>query len=146
MPTPLFFSDEVSCVGWDGWPLRRGGGEDGEPGRVEKEEINGMEDNRRYYEKHKPSPLSEVDLADTRKPISQATDRPRDDKVEYLLVRETLDDALRRAEELWWASKVRGGDPDSPQAKALTGMLGRKNKEPEFVRIIFWPSFLCPQY
>uniref|UniRef100_A0A803LA54 Uncharacterized protein n=2 Tax=Chenopodium quinoa TaxID=63459 RepID=A0A803LA54_CHEQI len=34
------------------------------------------EDNKNYFKDHKASPLSEVDFADTRKPVTQASDSP----------------------------------------------------------------------
>ncbi|XP_020693859.1 uncharacterized protein LOC110107806 [Dendrobium catenatum] len=124
-------SDELYCLGWDGRPLRSslGKGDTEWRWREEEEENRETEDYRKYYEKNKPSPLSMVELVDTRKPITRAMDHVDDEKKVFLLVRETVDDALRRAEEMWWAAKVRG-DPDSPQARALARMLReRYNRE-----------------
>ncbi|CAL9047222.1 unnamed protein product [Musa banksii] len=55
-PEPVVFAD-VSCVGRDGTPLHR---------EQQKEEED--------YKHHKPSPLAEIEFADTRKPITRATD------------------------------------------------------------------------
>ncbi|KAI0500252.1 hypothetical protein KFK09_018462 [Dendrobium nobile] len=116
-------SEELYCLGWDGRPLRSSLGKGETEWRwPEEEEENRETEYRKYYEKHKPSPLSMVELVDTRKPITRAMDHVDDEKKMFLLVRETVDDALRRAEEMWWAAKVRG-DPDSPQARALARML-----------------------
>ncbi|CAL9171648.1 unnamed protein product [Musa hybrid cultivar] len=60
-PDPVVFAD-VSCVGPDGTPLHR---------EQQKEE---EEDYKEYYKYHKPSPLAEIEFADTRKPITRATD------------------------------------------------------------------------
>lgn len=115
-------SYDFPCLGWDGRPLRGSVGEC-ETGRqwLEEEENLETEDYRKYYENHKPSPLSKMEFVDTRKPIIRATDRAGDEN-EFMLLRETVDDALRRAEEMYWEAKVRG-DPDSPQARALARML-----------------------
>ncbi|CAL9111246.1 unnamed protein product, partial [Musa textilis] len=62
-PEPAALAD-VSCVGPDDTPLHR------EQQKEEEEE----EDYKEYYEHHKPSPLAEIEFADTRKPITRATD------------------------------------------------------------------------
>ncbi|KAF8392627.1 hypothetical protein HHK36_022975 [Tetracentron sinense] len=57
--------EDVSCVGLDGTPLLEEG-DRGEEGEEEEE--------RAYYKEHKPSPLSMIEVVDTRKPITRATD------------------------------------------------------------------------
>lgn len=58
----------VICVGWDGRPLAGAGDEEGQP------EKRPEDDYKEYFEHHKPSPLSELELADTRSPLRRATD------------------------------------------------------------------------
>ncbi|KNA09610.1 hypothetical protein SOVF_152100 [Spinacia oleracea] len=81
------------------------------------------EDNKEYFKHHKASPLSEIEFADTRKPVTQATDSPtsyygKDSdlilwKPEQL---DTAEDSLLRAVEIWQWNKMRG-DPDSPHGR-----------------------------
>lgn len=88
------------------------------------------DDNKEYFKHHKASPLSELEFADTRKPITQATDSPTtyyggDPGVlvwrpEQL---ETAEDTLLRAVEIWNWNKMRG-DPDSPHGRVLRELRG----------------------
>ena len=48
--------------------------EEATPGGEEFAARKVREEGREYYRTHKPSPLAEVELADTRKPITRATD------------------------------------------------------------------------
>lgn len=88
------------------------------------------DDNKEYFKHHKASPLSELEFADTRKPITQATDSPTTYyggdpgvlvwKPEQL---ETAEDTLLRAVEIWNWNKMRG-DPDSPHGRVLRELRG----------------------
>ncbi|XP_057964314.1 uncharacterized protein LOC131155296 [Malania oleifera] len=117
--------EEVNCVGLDGTPV---GGErrEVEDGRADEEQMV------EYYRQHKASPLSEIEVVDTRKPITQATDGTAGDyegrgeervvgwRPEQL---DTAEEALRRAMEIWRENAMRG-DPDSPHGRVLRGLHG----------------------
>ncbi|KAI3939833.1 hypothetical protein MKW98_029609 [Papaver atlanticum] len=104
--------DEVSCVGMDGspWP----------------DDEDSVEDNKEYYKHHNPSPLSKVEVSDSRKPVTQATDGgasesmyTREADVSFSEEqRDTAEEALLRASRIWKESAMRD-DPDSPQAIEL---------------------------
>ncbi|KAA8543052.1 hypothetical protein F0562_021453 [Nyssa sinensis] len=111
--------DDVSCAGLDGSPWSE---------RESAEE----EDYKSYYKVHKASPLSEIEIVDTRKPITRATDGTADSHVEggseeVILWRaeqlDTAEEALRRAMEIWKQSAMRG-DPDSPHGRILRALRG----------------------
>ncbi|KAH0638109.1 hypothetical protein KY289_038024 [Solanum tuberosum] len=116
---------DVSCAGLDGspWP-------DESKSRGEK-----FEDDKEYFSHHKPSPLAEMEMADTRKPITQATDAPADDGIALypapwggMMVwrpeqLDTAEEALLRAVEIWKMNAMRG-DPDSPQGRILRKLRG----------------------
>ncbi|XP_052191476.1 uncharacterized protein LOC127800730 [Diospyros lotus] len=119
-------AEEVSCAGLDGtpWP------DDGETGLSREQE----EDNKEYFSHHKASPLSEIEVADTRKPITKATDGTADSNMGYfggggdvVLWREeqldSAEDSLRRAVEIWRQAAMRG-DPDSPHGRVLRELRG----------------------
>ena len=117
-------STDAICAGVDGTPLPNN--EEGEQRRREVEE----EDYRAYYSHHKASPLSEIEVVDTRKPITRATDGTygdhEGDKVVIGWFPEQLDtaeEALQRANEIWKQSAMRG-DPDSPQSRVLRALRG----------------------
>lgn len=118
--------DDVSCVGWDGAPLR--GSDKGFEKRFEETEEKEEEeedDYKEYYAKHKPSPLAEMEVADTRKPITRATDGSAQDVLSdggTYVVDDTVDAALARAERIFRENAVRG-DPDMPHSRALRRML-----------------------
>ncbi|XP_049407419.1 uncharacterized protein LOC125870919 [Solanum stenotomum] len=116
---------DVSCAGLDGspWP-------DESKSRGDK-----FEDDKEYFSHHKPSPLAEMEMADTRKPITQATDVPADDGIALypapwggMMVwrpeqLDTAEEALLRAVEIWKMNAMRG-DPDSPQGRILRKLRG----------------------
>lgn len=115
--------EEVSCVGWDGAPV-----DDGRWGEVQAEE-----DDRDYYKERRPSPLSEIEFADTRVPIRRATDNEvvadeygggSDIRVWREEQLDTAEDALLRAEAMFMAARERG-DPDSPQSRVLARLKGQ---------------------
>lgn len=112
--------EDATCVGVDGSPLASGGDSAGGfRAQVEEEE----EEYAAYYKEHKPSPLWEIEFVDTRKPISQAWDGgASDDVATGVMVEDTVDAALQRAETMFQAARERG-DPDSPQSRALARML-----------------------
>ncbi|OVA16844.1 hypothetical protein BVC80_1543g310 [Macleaya cordata] len=111
-PPPL---EDFCCVGVDGTPLPM------------DEEQSQEDEQKEYYKYHKPSPLSEIEMVDTRKPITRATDGGASagyfgDEVDVIVWSEeqldTAEEALRRATLIWKESAMRD-DPDSPQARAL---------------------------
>lgn len=112
-------TEDISCAGLDvsPWP------DDGKGSRTKEDE----EDNKEYYEHHKASPLSELEFADTRKPITRATDGTADSYYGggVILWRpeqiDTAEESLRRATEIWKYNAARG-DPDSPQGKVLRAL------------------------
>ena len=86
------------------------------------------EDDREYYRTHKPSPLAEVEFADTRKPITRATDGSATDQyadVPGRMVEDTVDDSLARAEAMFREAAARG-NPEWPHSRALAQMLARR--------------------
>lgn len=123
--TPEPALEDVSCVGWDGMPLVGG---DGEDGRWVEQQEEQAEDYREYFEHHKPTMLSELEFADTRRPIRRATDSdvavdddagvgevPRGWRPEQ---EDTVDAALLRAEAMFRAA-AETGDPDTPHGRVL---------------------------
>ncbi|XP_049374520.1 uncharacterized protein LOC125839575 [Solanum verrucosum] len=116
---------DVSCADLDDspWP-------DESKSRGDK-----FEDDKEYFSHHKPSPLAEMEMADTRKPITQATDAPADDGIALypapwggMMVwrpeqLDTAEEALLRAVEIWKMNAMRG-DPDSPQGRILRKLRG----------------------
>ncbi|CAL5423387.1 unnamed protein product [Camellia sinensis] len=117
--------EDVSCTGLDGtpWP------------EEEKEDRRRQEgEYKEYNSHHKASPLSEIEVVDTRKPITRATDGTADSHADFLnasdevvLWREeqldTAEDSLRRAMEMWKQSAIRG-IPDSPHGRVLRALRG----------------------
>ena len=79
------------------------------------------EEDREYYRTHKPSPLAEVEFADTRKPITRATDSGAADVLHGRMVQDTADDSLARASR---------GNPEWPHSLALAEMLARRKEAP----------------
>lgn len=112
--------DNVACIGPDGTPL------DGSPLDDNKQGMNRdqrADEDRDYYEHHKASPLSEIEFVDTRRPISRARDGEKRDDVwggegKGYVIRESVDDALRRAEAIFNEARERG-DPSLPHSRAL---------------------------
>lgn len=116
---------DINCAGLDGtpWP--------------DEEQDKGarFEDDREYFKHHKPSPLAEMEMADTRKPITQATDEPADAGIALYPAPDggvmvwrpeqldTAEEALLRAAEIWKWNVMRG-DPDSPQGRILRKLRG----------------------
>ncbi|KAJ7973025.1 GATA transcription factor-like protein [Quillaja saponaria] len=113
--------EDVSCAGVDGSPW---------PEEKHREEQH--KDEQEYYKHHKASPLSEIEFADTRKPITRATDGTADSpdygggkdvigwRPEQL---DTAEEALRRAAEIFKQNAMRG-DPDAPQSRVLRALRG----------------------
>ncbi|KAH7517009.1 uncharacterized protein LOC107426299 [Ziziphus jujuba] len=114
----------VSCVGLDGTPLPNDKEE-------EKERDEGAEqgNDKDYFEHHKASPLSEIEMADTRKPITRATDGTAD----YVLGKDvigwrpeqldTADEALKRGTRIFMENAMRG-DPTAPHSRVLRALRG----------------------
>lgn len=109
----------VSCAGLDGgpWP-------DDATDRRRQED-----DNKEYFKHHKASPLSGLKMADTRKPITRATDGSSGGAAAGGVVvwlpeqLESAEDTLLRAMEIWKENAARG-DPDSPHGKILRNLRG----------------------
>ncbi|GMI69456.1 hypothetical protein like AT1G02700 [Hibiscus trionum] len=117
--------EEVSCVGVVGTPLP----ESKEREQGEKREQT--KDDKEYFRDHKPSPLSEIEVADTRKPITRATDGSATEtkqsggdvigwKPEQLL---TAEETLLRASEIWKENAMRG-IPELPHSRRLRELRG----------------------
>ncbi|GER42777.1 histidinol phosphate aminotransferase 1 [Striga asiatica] len=91
------------------------------------------EDNVEYFKHHKASALSEIEIADTRKPITRATDGTVQNEIVgkegtgFVVWRpeqlDTAEDSLRRAAEIFRWNAVRG-DPDSPHGRVLRELRG----------------------
>lgn len=118
-------SSDVTCAGLDGSPWPDDDTKDRREERKDQEE-----DAKEYYEHHKASPLSEIEIADSRKPITKATDGTADSKFSdygVLLWRpeqiDTAEDSLLRAMEIWKENATRG-DPDSPHGRVLRALRG----------------------
>ena len=114
--------EEVSCAGLDGTPW---------PEEKEKEQSDRerqAEDDREYYKHHKASPLSEIKMVDTRKPITRVTDASKFEvggevigwRPEQL---DTAEEALKRAVQIWRQNAMRG-DPDLPHGRVLRELRG----------------------
>lgn len=119
----------VNCAGLDGspWPPEGNKQNNRRKQREEQEEMD-----KEYFEHHKASPLSELKMVDTRKPITRATDGTADGyygdygagvitwRPEQL---DTAEDSLRRAMEIWKHNAM-SGDPDSPHGRILRALRG----------------------
>lgn len=127
--TPVL--EEVSCAVPDPWPEER------EKSMDRKEERREMrkgqeEDDKEYFKHHKASPLSEIKLADTRKPISRATDGTAGggyygggrNVIGWLPEQlDTAEDSLKRAAEIFKQNAMRG-DPNSPHGRVIRSLRG----------------------
>lgn len=102
--------------------------EDATPGREETAVRKVREEDREYYRTHKPSPIAEVEFADTRKPITRATDGGAADRLADVpgrMVEDTVDASLARAEAMFREAASRG-NPAWPHSRALAAMLARR--------------------
>ncbi|GJN10691.1 hypothetical protein PR202_ga28808 [Eleusine coracana subsp. coracana] len=93
------------------------------PGGEEAAARKVREEDREYYRTHKPSPLAELEFADTRKPVTQATDGGAADRLDAYVssatpatVEDTADDSLARAEAMFRDAASRG-NPDWPHSR-----------------------------
>lgn len=91
--------------------------------RGKEEEEAAVAELREYYKSHKPSPLSAAEVADTRKPITQATSDCTGDEGRGVMADETVDDALGRAERMFRASVERGNAAARPHSRDLATVL-----------------------
>ncbi|XP_044964341.1 uncharacterized protein LOC123424732 [Hordeum vulgare subsp. vulgare] len=105
---------------------------DATPGDEEAAARKVREEDREYYRTHKPSPLAEVEFADTRKPVTRATDGGAEDRLEHdvpgSMVEDTADASLARAEAMFREAASRG-NPAWPHSRALAAMLARQAGE-----------------
>ncbi|KAE8772890.1 hypothetical protein D1007_55027 [Hordeum vulgare] len=105
---------------------------DATPGDEEAAARKVREEDREYYRTHKPSPLAEVEFADTRKPVTRATDGGAEDRLEHdvpgTMVEDTADASLARAEAIFREAASRG-NPAWPHSRALAAMLARQAGE-----------------
>ncbi|CAL5071187.1 unnamed protein product [Urochloa decumbens] len=103
--------------------------EEATPGGEESSARKVREEDREYYRTHKPSPLAELEFADTRKPITRATDASGGaDDVPARVVEDTADDSLARAEAMFREAASRG-NPEWPHSRALAEMLARRQQQ-----------------
>ncbi|KAM7501184.1 hypothetical protein LguiB_000088 [Lonicera macranthoides] len=120
--------EEVSCAGLDGspWP------EEDKDNDMEKQRGEHEEDDKEYFKDHKASPLSMIELADTRKPLQKAMDRtPYSGFADYgervVVWRpeqiDTAEEALLRAARIW-KERAMSGDPDFPPSRVLRELKG----------------------
>uniref|UniRef100_A0A1J3EQV5 Uncharacterized protein n=2 Tax=Noccaea caerulescens TaxID=107243 RepID=A0A1J3EQV5_NOCCA len=117
--------DSGSCAGLDGSPWPRDEGE-AEEQRRRKDET---ESDKEFYRHHKASPLSEIEFADTRKPITQATDGTAyaagKDVVKWLPEQlDTAEEALRKATMIFKRNAERGDPETFPHSRILREMRG----------------------
>ncbi|CAM0907688.1 unnamed protein product [Alopecurus aequalis] len=105
---------------------------DATPGDEEAAARKVREEDREYYRTRKPSPLAEVEFADTRKPITRATDGGAEDRMEHdvagTVVEDTADASLARAEAMFREAASRG-NPAWPHSRALAAMLAARRRE-----------------
>ncbi|KAL8101031.1 uncharacterized protein LOC141682989 [Apium graveolens] len=121
----------ISCTGLDAWAEEKS---DGEMNRRETRKEQ-EEDDKQYFSHRKASPLSEVEIADTRKPVTQATDGTAGGSdIGYdaggggvIMFREEqrvgAEETMRRAMEMWRETAARG-DPLSPHGRVLRALRG----------------------
>ncbi|KAJ3683675.1 hypothetical protein LUZ60_013902 [Juncus effusus] len=94
-----------------------------------------VEGDREYYKHHKPSTLSNIEFTDTRKPLTRASDggagalETEGGEERGIMVKDTVDDSLARAERLFREATMRG-DPDIwPHSRALARMLKMREEQ-----------------
>ncbi|XP_075504339.1 uncharacterized protein LOC142541755 isoform X2 [Primulina tabacum] len=122
--------DDVSCAGVDGspWPAENRKAD----GELQMDDA--VDDDREYFKNRKASPLSEIEFADTRKPITRATvggtqssfsiGYERDEVVMWRPEQlDTAEDSLYRAVHIFRQNAAEG-DPDSPHGRVLRALLG----------------------
>ncbi|KAK3126015.1 hypothetical protein QOZ80_7BG0612720 [Eleusine coracana subsp. coracana] len=119
-------SETAAAAGRDAWEAATPGGEESARRKVREED-------REYYRTHKPSPLAELEFADTRKPVTQATDSGAQDRFDAdvtgaATVEDTADDSLARAEAMFRDAASRG-NPEWPHSRVLAEMLARRNSQ-----------------
>lgn len=83
-----------------------------------------------YFKHHKASPLSEIEVADTRKPITRATDGTAggyfggDSVITWRPEQfDTAEESLLRATKMWKESAARGV-PEWPHSRRLRELRG----------------------
>ncbi|XP_062190528.1 uncharacterized protein LOC133893517 [Phragmites australis] len=111
-------------------PAGRDSREEATPGGEESAARKVREEDKEYYRTHKPSPLAEVEFADTRKPITAATDGGAADRfadVPGRMEEDTVDASLARAEAMFREAASRG-NPAWPHSRALAEMLARRKE------------------
>ncbi|KAK9201918.1 hypothetical protein WN944_017127 [Citrus x changshan-huyou] len=114
---------EVICAAVDGTPLSN----DIENEQRDKHEK--VESDKEYFGHNKASPLSEIEMADTRKPITRATDGTADAvgsdvigwRPEQL---DTAEEALRRGAEIFRQNAMRGDPEVFPHSRVLRELRG----------------------
>lgn len=114
---------EVICAAVDGTPLSN----DIENEQRDKHEK--VESDKEYFGHNKASPLSEIEMADTRKPITRATDGAADAvgsdvigwRPEQL---DTAEEALRRGAEIFRQNAMRGDPEVFPHSRVLRELRG----------------------
>ncbi|XWS36134.1 hypothetical protein CRYUN_Cryun20dG0058500 [Craigia yunnanensis] len=117
----------VSCAGLDGTPWPESNEEE------QSDEKEQAMDNKEYYRQQKASPLSEIKEADTRKPITRATDGTVTEVVQNgrdwigwrLEQLDTAEEALVRATRIWKENAMRG-IPEAPHSRILRELRGER--------------------
>ncbi|KAI3829562.1 hypothetical protein L1987_03688 [Smallanthus sonchifolius] len=113
--------EELSCAGLDGspWP------EEESASRDEQEE-----DDKEYFKDHKASPLSKIEMGDTRKPLEKVAHATAggyfgDEKVMTWMPEQvdTAEESLLRATEMFREAAARGV-PEWPHSRRLRELRG----------------------
>lgn len=127
----------VSCTGLDAWAGAGAEEKDNNDGVMDRGEMRKEqeEQDKEYFSHHKASPLSEIEVADTRKPVTQATDGTAGGSDTgydaggggVIMFREEqrvgAEETMRRATEMWREMAARG-DPFSPHGRVLRTLRG----------------------
>lgn len=119
----------LCCAGLDGspWP------DDESSSNTKEEDVKeGEDNNKEYFKHHQASPVSKIEIADTRKPLTKVMHGTSgsyfgDEKVigwkpEQL---DTAEDSLRRATEMFREAAA-NGVPDWPHSRRLRQLLGEE--------------------
>lgn len=124
-PSTTSSREDVICVGLDGGPWPEG--REQEVG----DKASQPADDKDHFKHHKASPLSEIEVADTRKPITRATDGTADHSKGKDVIGwgpeqlDTADEALSRATMIFTLNAMRAfPDPDAPHSRVLRSLRG----------------------
>ncbi|KAG6704053.1 hypothetical protein I3842_07G116700 [Carya illinoinensis] len=120
--------EDASCEGFDGTPWPK------DKEKEHRDRNEQVEDDREYFKHHKASPLSEINVVDTRKPLTRATDGTADanedndrgaDGIAWRPEQlDTAEEALRRAVEIFRQNAMRGDPETYPHSRVLRELRG----------------------